>query len=86
MDKIYHLTKRAKDAILKLVYDLDDKKIFGPSDSAAIAGFDEEREEIFGGYEESEDDDDKRCVFLIICHTYIHIYLTNLKQYFRCRK
>ncbi len=63
MDKIHHLAKRAEDAILKLVNELDDEKIIGDSGSVVITGYDEEVEEIFGSYKESECDDDKRCFF-----------------------
>ncbi len=38
MDKIYHFAKRAKDAILKPVHELDDENVFEPSSSAAIKG------------------------------------------------
>ncbi len=82
---ISHLTKRAENTIFKLGHDLDDEKKFGHSGSAAIAGCDEEREKIFGSYEESEDNDDKRYV-LFYYSTYLYIFLANMKWYSRCRK
>ncbi len=56
MDKIYYLTKKAEETILKSVQDLDDEKIFGPSGSVVFSSCDDEFEEIFGVERESLDD------------------------------
>ncbi len=81
MDKIYHIAKRAEDAILKSVHELDDEKIFGPSSRPAIVGCDEEVEEIFGSYGERKCDDNERYVLFKDIH-HFNIFFTNLKHYF----
>ncbi len=64
MVKIYHLAKRAEDAILKSVHELDDEKFLYPQVvcSAATAGCDDEVEEIFGSHKERESNDNERNV------------------------
>ncbi len=57
MDKIFHLVKRAEDAILKSTKELDDEAIFGPSCSATATHCEDEFNEICGEDDESSDDD-----------------------------
>ena len=69
MDKIYYLTRKAEETILKSVQDLDDDKIFGPSGSVAFSGCDDEFEEIFGAEKESLDDSRYvGYIFFFLCH------------------
>ncbi len=48
MDKIFHLVKRADDAILKAAQELDDETIFGLCRPANLSDCEDEMEEIYG--------------------------------------
>ena len=59
MDKLFHLMKRAEDAILKSTKELDGLAIFGLCCSEKITSCEDEFVEIYGEDDENSDNDEK---------------------------